>query len=160
ASKGTRAAWLLAAVCVFAWWSAVAADVPQWMRTAAAAPLPPYDEKTDAVLLYSDEALTVVGTDKFKTQIRRVYKILRPDGHHYGIAVMRVSPHEKVTHAHGWCIPAQGAVYEVKDKDAIETSLPNIAGSELISDVRVRLLEVPAAVPGNIVGYEYEIEEQ
>jgi hypothetical protein len=160
ASKLVRGALLFGALWILACTAAFAGDAPQWMRTAAAAPLPAYDERTDAVLLYSDEVLTVVGPDKFKTQVRRVFKILRPDGHHYGVAIMRVSPHEKVTHVHGWCIPAQGAVYEVKDKDSIETSLPNIAGSELISDVRVRLLEVPAASPGNIVGYEYEIEEQ
>jgi hypothetical protein len=48
----------------------------------------------------------------------------------------------------------------VKDKEAVEVSLPNIAGSELISDVKVRVLRLPAADPGNIVGYEYEVEER
>jgi hypothetical protein len=60
----------------------------------------------------------------------------------------------------GWCIPAQGKDYEVKDKEAIEISLPKIDGSELVSDVKDKLLRIPAADPGNIVGYEYEQEVQ
>jgi len=35
-----------------------------------------------------------------------------------------------------------------------------IDGSELVSDVKDKLLRIPAADPGNIVGYEYEEEEQ
>jgi hypothetical protein len=39
----------------------------------------------------------------------------------------------------------------VKDKEAIEASLPKVDGSELINDVRVKILQIPAADPGNIV---------
>ena len=38
-------------------------------------------------------------------------------------------------------------------------SLPNIDGAELISDIREKLLRIPASDPGNVVGYEYEVEE-
>jgi hypothetical protein len=41
----------------------------------------------------------------------------------------------------------------------IEVS-PNTEGGELISDVKYEVLHVPAPEPGNIVGYEYEVEEQ
>src|SRR5690349_7320523 len=91
-----------------------AADAPQWLRTASGATLPAYDEKTDAVLLYSDINVTVISTDKVKTQVRRAYKILRPGGREYGVAVVDVNPRRKVTSLHGWCIPAQGKGYEVK----------------------------------------------
>ena len=36
-----------------------AADAPQWMHALVNAPLPPHDEKTDAVLLYYEEILNV-----------------------------------------------------------------------------------------------------
>src|SRR5262249_34879452 len=49
--------------------------------------------------------------------------------------------------------------YEVKDKDAIEV-VPDLDGSELISDVKYKVVQIPAADPGNIVGYEYEVEER
>jgi hypothetical protein len=139
---------------------ASAGDVPQWMRALVGAPLPTYDEKTDAVLLYSDTNVTVLSADKIKTHVREAYKILRPSGREYGTMSVFFNPHRKVTSLHGWCIPAQGKDFEVKDKDAIEISLPNIEGSELISDVKDKFLRIPAPDPGNIVGYEYEVEEQ
>jgi hypothetical protein len=93
-------------------------------------------------------------------RVREAYKILRPSGRHYGTVAVPFHPHKKITSLHGWCIPAQGKDYEVKDKDATEVSLPEIEGSDLISDVKVKLLHIPAPDPGNIVGYEYEVQEQ
>ena len=130
------------------------------MHALVNAPLPAYDEKTDAVLLYSETNVTVVSIDKIKTQVREAYKILRPNGRGHGTVLVRVNPQRKVKSLHGWCIPAQGKDYEVKDKDAIEVSPPSIEGAELISDVKYKVLHIPAPEPGNIVGYEYEVEDQ
>jgi hypothetical protein len=133
-------------------------DAPQWMHALVGVPLPTYDEKTDAVLLYSDTNVTVLSADKIRTHVREAYKILRPSGRTRGIAVVYFnSPGQKVTSLHGWCIPAQGKDYEVKDKDSLEQSLP---GYELIADVKRRFIDIPAPDAGNIVGYEYEVEEQ
>src|SRR5579863_789190 len=55
-------------------------DAPPWMHSLVNAPLPFYDEKTDAVLLYSETNVTVLATDRIRTQIREAYKILRPNG--------------------------------------------------------------------------------
>jgi hypothetical protein len=130
------------------------------MHAVVNAPLPPHDEKTDAVLLYSETNVNVISADKIKTVERRVYKILRPEGRGYGIVQADFrSPGEKVNSMRGWCVPAQGKDYEVKDKEAVEVALPGVDGSELVNDVRVKLLRIPAADPGNVVGYEYEKEE-
>lgn len=137
-----------------------AGDAPQWMHAVASAPLPDHDEKTDAVLLYAEQNVTVQSSDKIKTQIRRVYKILRPGGRSYGIVVVPFNPLLKITSLRGWCIPAQGKDYEVKEKEAVETSLLEIQGGELYSDVKHKILRIPAADPGNVVGYEYELEER
>jgi len=139
---------------------ALAGDAPQWMHGLVNAPLPNYDEKTDAVLLYSETNIRVLSADKIKIHAREAYKILRPEGRHYGTVYVDFNSHKKVTSLHGWCIPAQGRDFEVKDKDAAEVSLPNIPGSELITDVRAKILAIPAPDPGNVVGYEYEVEEQ
>ena len=139
---------------------ALAGDAPQWMHAVANVALPDHDEKTDAVLLYSERTVSVQSVEKTKTHVRVVYKILRPSGRDYGIAAVSFHAHSKVSGLRGWCIPAQGKDYEVKDKEAAEVSLPKIAGSELISDVKEKMLQIPAADPGNVVGYEYDIEEQ
>jgi len=135
-------------------------DAPGWMHALVNVPLPVHDEKTDAVLLYSDRTVAVQSADKIKTTVREAYKILRPGGREYGIVGVSFNSHKKITGMRGWCIPAQGKDYEVKDKEAVEISLPKIEGSELVSDVKEKLLRIPAADPGNIVGYEYEEEEQ
>ena len=58
----------------------MAGDAPQWMHALVNVPLPAHDEKTDAVLLYSQTNVNVISSDKIKTVVRRAYKILRPDG--------------------------------------------------------------------------------
>jgi len=129
------------------------------MHAVVNAPLPAHDEKTDAVLLYAETNVNVISADKIKKVVRRAYKILRPGGREYGTVFVSMNSNKKVTSLHGWCIPAQGKDYEVKDKDAAEISIPKVEGSELISDVRMKVLQIPASDPGNIIGYEYEIEE-
>src|SRR6476661_7664355 len=152
----------LAALACIPGWSigAHAADAPQWMHAVVNAPLPPHDEKTDAALLYSETNVNVISADKIKTVERRVYKILRPDGRAYGeVAVPYSAPWQKINGLRGWCIPAQGKDYEIKDKEAIERAYLEVEGGDLISDLKVKFLRIPASDPGNIVGYEYEVEE-
>src|SRR5580693_7234453 len=103
--------------------SARGADAPQWMHAVVNAPLPAHDEKTNAVLLYSEDVLSVQSNGKIKKLERRVYKILRPDGREYGVVRADFDAESKINNMHGWCIPSQGKDYEVKVKDAIETAL-------------------------------------
>jgi hypothetical protein len=139
---------------------AQAGDAPAWMHAVATATLPAHDEKTDAVLLYEQRTVNVQSADKIKMQVRVVYKILRPSGRDYGFASVPFNAHSKVNGLRGWCIPAQGKDYEVKDKEAMEISLPKIEGSDLITDVKEKVLQIPAPDVGNVVGYEYEEDEQ
>ncbi|HEY4932238.1 MAG TPA: DUF3857 domain-containing protein [Terriglobales bacterium] len=97
-------------------------DAPGWMHSLVNVPLPPHDEKAAAVLLYSETNVTVISTDKVKTVVRQAYKILRPEGREYGNVWVDFNPHKKVTVLHGWCIPAQGKDYEVKEKDVVHAA--------------------------------------
>ncbi|HXJ07302.1 MAG TPA: DUF3857 and transglutaminase domain-containing protein [Candidatus Acidoferrum sp.] len=137
-----------------------AADAPQWMHALVNAPLPPHDEKTDAVLLYSEEILNVQSNGKIKSIDRRAYKILRPGGREHGTIYASYDSETRITGLRGWCIPAQGKDYEVKDKDVLETALFGVSNGELASDLRTKILKIPAADPGNIVGYEIEHEDR
>jgi hypothetical protein len=133
-------------------------DAPQWMHAVANVPLPAHDEKTNAVLLYSEDVLSVQSNGKIKKVERRVYKILRPDGRQYGTVHASFDAETKINSIHGWCIPAQGKDYEIKDKDAIETAMLGVQNGELMTDIKTKLLTIPAADPGNIVGYEIDQE--
>ena len=138
---------------------AAAGDAPQWMHALVGVPLPSYDARTDAVVLYSETNVTVLSTDRIRTHVREAYKILRPEGRGRGTMGVDFSPNKKITSLHGWCIPAQGKDYEVKEKDAIDIAAP-FEGGELMDDVKFRMLRIPAPDVGNIVGYEYEVEAQ
>jgi len=140
--------------------SARAGDAPQWMHSRASSPLPAFEDKTDAVLLYSETTVSVQSPDKIKRTVREAYKILRPAGREYGYVVVPFNSHQKVNNLHGWCIPAQGKDYEVNDKSAMVAALPTVEGSELISDVKAKIIHIPAAEPGNVIGYEYQVDEQ
>jgi len=133
-------------------------DAPPWMHEAMNTPIPAHDEKTDAVVLYAEDILTVQPNGKLKRTERRVYKILRPGGKGFGTVTVYFDPETRITALHGWCIPAQGKDYEVKDKDAIETALPGLLDGNLATDERVKILAIPASDPGNVVGYEIEQE--
>jgi hypothetical protein len=155
---------LLFSLCVAVWPMAAvpraaAGDAPQWMHALAGVPLPSLDEKTDAVLLYSETNVTVLSTDKIKKHVREAYKILRPEGRDHGQVYVYFNKSRKITTLHAWCIPSQGKDYEVKDKDAMDVAAP-IEGGYLVEDTKYRVLSIPAPEVGNIVGYEYEVEEQ
>jgi hypothetical protein len=134
-------------------------DAPAWMHALVGATLPSYDEKTDAVVLYSETNVTVLSADKIRTHVREAYKILRPAGREHGTVLVNFYPGRKITSLHAWCIPTQGKDYDVRDKDAVDVAAP-AEGGELISDFRFRILHIPALDVGNIIGYEYEVEEQ
>ncbi|HUB01929.1 MAG TPA: DUF3857 domain-containing protein [Terriglobales bacterium] len=164
--NGIRAAcglfcWIIS--CALATTSLVYASggdsAPPWMHALVGVNLPSYDEKTDAVLLYSERNVTVLSQDKIRTHVREAYKILRPGGRERGTAWLDFGPSKKIISFHGWCIPAQGKDYEVKEKDAVDVAAP-AEGGYLMNDTKFRFLRIPAPDPGNIVGYEYEVEER
>jgi len=140
-------------VCAPATW----AGTPDWLRAAAALPLPAtYPKDTDAIMLL-DEQITVVRDDgEIRTTYRRAYKILRPEGRGHGVVVVSFDGETKLTSLKAWCIPAQGGDYEMKEKDAIETALAGMLSGSFYDDSRQKILRIPAADPGSVVGYEYE----
>src|SRR5579862_57620 len=72
-------------------------EAPQWMHALASVPLPAQDEETDAVLLYSEENVSLQSANSLKVSVRRAYKILRPEGRReYEDVAVEMSPHKKV----------------------------------------------------------------
>ena len=137
---------------------AMAADAPAWMHAAANAPLLSYDAKTDAVLLYSEDITTVQPDGKMKGIERRVYRILRSEGREYAAAHAYLRRDTRIGKMRGWCIPKSGKDYEVNDKDAIERAVEG--AGELVTDLKVRILQIPAGDPGNVVGYEIQYDDR
>jgi transglutaminase-like putative cysteine protease len=139
---------------------AEAGSAPEWMHAQVGVPLPAHDDKTSAVLLYSATTLVVDKSGKIKRLDRKAYKILRPEGERRGTVRIDFDSQSRITDMHAWCIPTAGKDYEVKEKDAVESAILGVDGSELVSDSRSKLLRIPAATPGSIVGYEVEQEQR
>jgi hypothetical protein len=133
---------------------------PAWVQAQVNAPIPAHDEKTGGVLLYSETVLNVRPNGKLQRLDRRVYRILRPDGEGLGVARVDLDGQTKLNSLHGWSIPATGKGYDVGERDAVESSILGVLNGELMSDVRTKLLRIPASVPGNIVAYEWEVQER
>jgi len=119
----------------------------------ARASLPSYPEDTKAVMLWNEQITTVSDNGEIKTLYRRAYKILRPQGRGLGTVTVYFDNETRLTYFKAWAIPAHGDEYEAKEKDSVETSP---FGGELYADTRLKILRIPAADPGNVVGYEYE----
>lgn len=129
---------------------------PAWMR--AQAQVPAHDTKADAVILYRETVLTVTPNGKIKRLDRQVSKILRPDGVNQVKPRFYYGPKNPITDLHGWSIPPDGKDYEVKERDAIDSADIDVEGGELVTDLRMKVLAIPGAQVGTIVGYEVEQE--
>jgi len=140
--------------------ASLAGQPPPWVQAQATAPAPDHDRDAGAVVMYSEDALTVEPSGGMHRLTRRAYRILRPSGSSFGLVKILFDAQSRITAVHGWTIPATGQGYEVGERDSVETALPGVLDGQLMSDLRAKLLHLPAANPGSIVAYEYEQEQR
>lgn len=151
ASSFLRGVLLAAAILLLA--GTARAGAPDWLRALTRESLPSYPADTSAVLLLDEQVTTISDNGEMKTVYRRAYKILRPKGRELGHVIVFFDTDTHLTYLKAWSIPPDGKEFEVKEKDAIETSF---SGGSLYVDNRIKILQIPASEPGNIIGYEYE----
>jgi hypothetical protein len=142
--------WIVVTVPAFA-------GVPGWMLDASRQPLGVYPPDTRAVVLLDETVTTVRDNGEVVTVYRRVVKILSTRGREFGTARVHFDTETRLSNFRAYSIAADGQQYEVKEKEAIETMPYN---GELYSDNRLKLIRIPAAEPGAIVGYEYEQKQR
>lgn len=147
-----RPAFLLAAALLVSAPVARAVNVPDWLQQAARETVPPQDKDTVAVVLYTEQQTIVKDNGEIETRYREAIKILRPEGKDRGMVVIYFTKETPLTYLKAWSLPADGKPYEVKDKDSVQVG---VEGGDLYDDASKKVLEIPAADPGNIVGYEY-----
>jgi hypothetical protein len=134
-------------------------SVPEWVRTAAAQPLPKFPGTPKAVVLL-DEITFTVGTDGRAVQhMRQVVKILRPQGREYGEPYVWFDKDSKLNYLHVWSIDPAGHEYAMKDNELTEYSPPG-EGGELYMDAKARVAMPPGRDPGGVVAVEYERRER
>jgi len=149
-----KRALLLSAVCLllsnsaFAWGGA-----PDWLKQLAKSPLPTYAADIPGVALL-DETIVTVGNDGgIITQHRRAYRILGTEGRDLGYVGIHFDNDTRIAGLRAWGIDANGQEYQVKDGEAVETAAFE---SSLYADNKLKVLRIPAAQPGAVIGYEYQ----
>ncbi len=133
-------------------------SAPPWLTATAHQQIPAYPSDTVAVVLFEQQQITIDASGHVETLHRVAYKILRPEAHDtYGTLVVPFDSETKIKSINAWSIPPSGDVYEVGAKEAMETG---ISPDALYSDDRQKILSIPAADPGNVIGYEYVQEDR
>jgi hypothetical protein len=145
----------LAVVCS----NAYAKDqVPDWVRAAAAQKTPDLPKDTDAVFLLEETTYSVAADGSRTEHVRRVVRVLRPQGRKYGRMFAGFSGNSKLRYMHIWSIGPDGKEYAVKDNELTEEGSGE--GFELYSDERARGGRAPAMDVGAVAAVEYERMEK
>ena len=133
--------------------------VPDWVKTAAQQKLPEFHGNPKAVMLLDETTYTVDPKGQAVEHVRRVVKILRPQGRDYGYPSVYYDKDSKVLSLHVWSIDAAGHEYSVKDNEIGDVGQPG-EGGQLYSDERAKVANPPGRDPGGIIAYEYEKRER
>lgn len=136
--------------------TAALAAPPEWLRQLESVPLPHYEAETDAVALLAEDEATVLPDGSVRYLERRAYRILRRGGQDRGIAQVFLNKDDELLTLKGWSIPTEGKPFETDKRDIVESA--RVPGSEiaLVTDQRMKVLNIPASNPGNLVGYVIE----
>ncbi len=129
-------------------------SVPDWVHAAAAQTLPVYPEETKAVVLLDDITYTVAPDGRAVEHVRRVVKILRPQGRSESVVQVGFDKETKILSMNVWTIGADGHEYAMKDKEMTDRGFED--ADIAFADDRFRLAHAPAGDPGAVIAYEYE----
>jgi len=105
-----------------------ATPMPDWARTAARQTLPSFPGAPKAVVLLEEQTYTVAADGVAVEHVRRVVKILRPQGRDYGYQAVWYDKDSKILSMHVWSIDAAGHEYTANDNDFLEVSPPGEGG--------------------------------
>jgi hypothetical protein len=129
-------------------------SVPGWVRAAAAQTIPAYSSETHAVVLLSDTTYTVTADGRAVKHVRRVVKILRPQGRDEATIAVNFDKDTKLLSMNVWSIGPDGHEYAMKDSEMLDEGVDD--RDVLFQDDRQRVARAPAADPGAVIAYEYE----
>jgi transglutaminase-like putative cysteine protease len=127
--------------------------VPDWVHAAATQALPIYPLDTKAVVLLDDVTYTVTPDGRAVEHVRRVVKILRPQGRKESVVRVEFDKDTKILSMNVWSIGPDGHEYAMKDKEMSDEAY---GGGILFDDNKYRVAHAPAADPGAVIAYEYE----
>src|ERR1700693_3513728 len=127
-------------------------SVPDWLSAAGRVDLNHFGEGSAAVVVGEWTDFTVDATGKFVMTERRALRVLnRRSADRYLDAVGFENNDTKVTSIETWAISPSGRVTQSGKKDLITAS--DFASFEVFSDDRVKVIRIPGAEDGSLVGF-------
>jgi len=129
-------------------------SVPDWVHAAASQTLPQYPDETNAVVLLDEVVYTVAPNGQAVEHVRRVVKILRPQGRDAGIVHIGFDKDTKILSMNVWSISPDGHEFAMRDSDYTDEGLEG--GGIAFADDKYRVAHPPGRDRGGIVAYEVE----
>jgi hypothetical protein len=128
-------------------------SVPDWLAAAGRVDLAHFGDGSAAVIVGQWTDFSVDSTGKFVETERRALRILnRRSAEPYLSAVGSENNDTKVTSIQTWTISSSGHLTQSAKKDLITAA--DFSEFEVFSDDRVKMIKIPGAEDGSLVGYE------
>ncbi len=138
-------------------WGSKQVVLPDWVKEAAHASMPPLRPHDAAVILLDQTDVTVDPQGRAVVHEREVFKLLTVAGRSYARKLLYYEAGAKVRFLHSWTLGADDRTYQLDDKDVTDGSaVPQFA---VFDSARVRAAEALAAEPGAVVAFESEYVE-
>ena len=131
---------------------------PDWVKAAAKMPLPAYPAGTAGVVLIDETTATVRNDGAIETRRRQAFRILSTEGRDLAQARVDFSSLVELVSFHAWSIAGNGDEWEVKEREAMERGLSD--NTELYTDEKRKIIQIPAAEPGTVTAFEYVTRER
>jgi len=135
--------------------TASASSFPDWVQQAASTQVSNAGS-AKAIVLLSDDLLTIQSDGQARLRHREVIKLLRPQGREYAELGEWSGGGRKLLSFHAWSIGPDGHQYTVKDDQIREEGAEG--GGLLYVDDRFKVVTPPGADPGGVVAYESEVQ--
>lgn len=132
--------------------------VPDWVKAAAAQPMPRVDLRTSAIILLREDTITVAEDGQTTHHHREVRKILTTKGRDARALGVSFDGSSKVKYLHSWTVTSDGHEFETKDEDVVEGSA--YEHFILYSDDKFKGVRAIAGDQGAVVAFEYERRER
>jgi transglutaminase-like putative cysteine protease len=135
-----------------------AASAPEWVWQACAEPIPAFAAVAPSLLLLDEEVVAVPERGRIVTVQRRAVRVLSAtDRRHEDCIVPYLRGTSEVRDLRAWIVEGNGRVRKFDKTDAVDVS--RISETELYSDFRALVLEVPDVPVGAVIAWESRKEE-
>lgn len=134
-------------------------DAPSWVKEAASMAAPKYESKVPAVVLLSEQRISIDDSGKRVINSRKVVRVLTRDGRREAHAVeFYRGGTSKVKELHAWLVSSMGQASQLPKDRTVDISA---AANDVYSDVRGRVIDADKeASPGTVFAYEAVTEDK